>query len=314
MPPSPSGIHDQLLAECLAMVRHALASGLPVTPAAVATVESARAAEAEPDVAALARVHGQLSKLVAPATPRALVLLAEGEGRRRGGAFGGLGVVRRMMMVALASLAVFVACTVAGTGSGAVGTVEGSTGAALLSAELFWLSAAAMGASFAMLATVSGYVVKRCYDPRHEPSYWIRLLLGIMAGFLLVSLVPVDAPELARPTIAMLGGFSSPPSTASSSASPARSSPAKKRRHHAETQRTQRGFSSVSSASLRDAQSFRSCTNRRVRGSRPGRCRRRACGSPRGSARSPGRCCSAWGSPRPAGSSPPRGPHPPGPW
>src|SRR5215218_3441710 len=70
-----------------------------------------------------------------------------------------------------------------------------------------------MGASFAMLMQVSGYVVKRNYDPKYEPSYWIKFFLGIMAGFILVTLVPVDGVKdktlsLAQPTIAMLGGFS----------------------------------------------------------------------------------------------------------
>src|SRR5215218_5972866 len=70
-----------------------------------------------------------------------------------------------------------------------------------------------MGASFAMLMQVSGYVVKRNYDPKYEPSYWIKFFLGIMAGFILVTLVPVDGVQdktlsLAQPTVAMLGGFS----------------------------------------------------------------------------------------------------------
>lgn len=49
------------------------------------------------------------------------------------------------------------------------------------------------------------------FDPKYEPSYWIRLLVGIMAGLILASLIPVDPDALnglGHPTLSLLGGFS----------------------------------------------------------------------------------------------------------
>jgi len=93
-----------------------------------------------------------------------------------------------------------------------VRTVQSSSGMKLFLNELAWLSAAAMGASFAMLMQVSGYVVKRNYDPRYEPSYWIRFFLGVMAGFILVQVVPMAGfagvdPNVPQLLLALLGGF-----------------------------------------------------------------------------------------------------------
>jgi hypothetical protein len=164
-------------------------------------------------VAALVRIHEQLAKLVAPATPRALLLMGDEHTRKRSlPMLGPVGLVRRMMVAAVISMLVFIAVSLT-TEVNVDRTVQTSSGLPLLVVELFWLSAAAMGASFAMLMQVSGYVVKRNYDPKYEASYWIKFFLGVMAGFILVSLVPVEelkgsTVNVVKPTLAMLGGFS----------------------------------------------------------------------------------------------------------
>ncbi|HKP75661.1 MAG TPA: hypothetical protein VJT67_08975, partial [Longimicrobiaceae bacterium] len=93
-------------------------------------------------------------------------------------------------------------------------TVQSASGLKLLLNELAWLSSAAMGASFAMLMQVSGYVVKRNYDPRYESSYWIKFFLGVMAGFILVQVLPGGSltgggtdPNVPQLLFALLGGF-----------------------------------------------------------------------------------------------------------
>ena len=210
----PIGVRDQLVQESIAMAQYALASGKQITSAAAATLEQARVAPAGTltDIAAITRVHDQLSKLVAPATPRALMLMGSEHGTGLRAMLGPVGLVRRMMVAAITSMLVFIAVSLTPYVN-VNQTVQSSSGLPLLATELFWLSAAAMGASFAMLMQVSSYVVKRNYDPRYEPSYWIKFFLGVMAGFILVSLVPFDAGNaaslsLAQPTFAMLGGFS----------------------------------------------------------------------------------------------------------
>jgi hypothetical protein len=80
--------------------------------------------------------------------------------------------------------------------------------------RIFWLAAAGIGASFAMLFQLNDQIVARTYDPDEAPSFWIKFFLGLVAGFILVALVPLDnGPEsqatvLVPPTVALLGGFS----------------------------------------------------------------------------------------------------------
>jgi len=213
-------VREQMLHECVAMARYALASGMRVPPAAAATLEQERLtipatpAEAAADVAALARVHDQLSRLVAPATPRTLMLMGPdhaGAGRVRP-TFRSIGLVQRMIIAALLSMVVYIVVSLSPEVNATVRTVQSSSGMKLFLNELAWLSAAAMGASFAMLMEVSVYVVKRNYDPRYEPSYWIKFFLGVMAGFILVQVVPLAGfagvdPNVPQLLLALLGGF-----------------------------------------------------------------------------------------------------------
>ncbi len=56
------------------------------------------------------------------------------------------------------------------------------------------------------------YIVDGTFDPKYNASYWIRLVLGLIAGLILALLIPIDnksaLKELTKPTLAMLGGFS----------------------------------------------------------------------------------------------------------
>jgi hypothetical protein len=209
---------EQLVHESVAMAQYALASGMRFPPGAAATLEQARTATgaAVPDISAIVRVHDQLSKVVAPATPRALLLLGpDHEAADRGwvSMMGSVALVRRVMIAAILSMVVYIVVGLSPDVGASIQTVQNSSGTKLLVNEVAWLSAAAMGASFAVLMQVSQYVVKRNYDPRYEPSYWIKFFLGVMAGFILVQLMPLV--KLAGPNgdvsqlmLALLGGFS----------------------------------------------------------------------------------------------------------
>ena len=216
--PANLSVREQLVHESVAMAQYALASGMNVSPAAVATLEQARdaPADAPADIAAIVRVHDQLSKQVAPATPRALLLLGPDHAATRGGVkamLGSVGLVRRMMIAAIAAMVLYIVVGLSPYVDDSVRTVQNSSGIKLLLNEMAWLSAAAMGASFAVLMQVSGYVVKRNYDPRYEPSYWIKFFLGVMSGFILVQLMPLaklagTGGELSQLMLALVGGFS----------------------------------------------------------------------------------------------------------
>jgi len=256
-------LQGQLLRECLAMARYALAAGKTLPAAVAQTIEDAASQqpagseasdvsgpEAEeaagpspavgPGVAAqetphpgiqkLAAAHGRLSQIVAPATPRAILLLAEHKTKSGFWRFlGPVPLVRRMMFTALASLALFIAVALHPDVKGNLPFDEGS-GLVLLLNLVFLLAAAALGACFAALFLANRFVVEGNYDPGHEPSYWIRFALGLIAGLILAELVPFGgagnaaasatanetlfsaggqgAGRLAKPLLALLGGFS----------------------------------------------------------------------------------------------------------
>ncbi len=199
------------------MVRHLLASGKACPGAVAQTVDEVRAGTVT-DVAALVTAHGKLAKLVTPATPAALLLMDRLNHAQPGrwSTFGAVKLVRQMMAVSIASVAVFMLLS--------LNLHEGKVHAGerdLLLNELFWIAAAAIGASFAMLYQVDRYITDRNYDPASAPSYWIKFLLGVIAGFILVALLPLPEPPasaasapassaqtLTKPLLAMLGGFS----------------------------------------------------------------------------------------------------------
>jgi hypothetical protein len=173
-----------------------------------------------PDAASvrrLAAAHEELSRLVAPATPHCLVLMDE-EARSAGMLhfLGPVGLVRRLMGVAVLFLATFIGLALfQGVGpdfdaSVRAGGVLSGSGLRLLGNMLFYIASAGLGASFGLLFEVNGFIVTRTFDPKYESSYWIKMVLGMIAGFILVTLVPLDtgAASFALPTVAMLGGFS----------------------------------------------------------------------------------------------------------
>lgn len=209
-------LDQQLNEECQAMARYALASGLQVAPATSVVLQRCEAGEiAVDDIQSLTSIHGQLSKLIAPATPRAILLLSK-EGERKGFAsfLGGVPFTRGMMLVAGFFLISFVLISMSEdiNADQTTGDMLRSSGIALLLNQLFYISAAGLGASFAALFQANQFVTKGTYDPKYESSYWVRLALGLMAGLILSQLIPLETEEtlsnLGRPALAMLGGFS----------------------------------------------------------------------------------------------------------
>lgn len=221
--PTPGTLREQMLQECEVLTRYALASGMTVPASAINAIEAARFAPADQplDVTPLVKAHEQLSRLVAPATPRALLIMGdEQSAASRLAWMGSVGFVRRMMGAAVISVVVFfVLSATPFTTTGEAKSFSNGQGWDVVFNQLFWMSAAGIGASFALLRQVNEYIVARNYDPKYEPTYWIKFLLGVMAGFIMATLLPdaigsqtegasSTATALGVPTLAMLGGFS----------------------------------------------------------------------------------------------------------
>ncbi|HLM69296.1 MAG TPA: hypothetical protein VK358_17280 [Longimicrobium sp.] len=236
MPPTPSSVSipslkEQLVRESSAMVRQLVGNGIRVPPAVIHAADQFETAleQKKPiDVIALAGTHERLARLVAPAKPGTLYLL-DANAQQRGDEAGftsPLRIVRHMIRVAIACVGVFIILSV-------LSLAEAHDDIRLFSNEylivkvildrVFWLAAAGIGAAFAMLFQLNDQVTSRTFDPDESSSYWVKFYLGVVAGFILVALIPesvtgstevagggdgTSAQALARPTIALLGGFS----------------------------------------------------------------------------------------------------------
>jgi len=239
---SEFSLDEQILRECEAMAKYAFSSGLEVPGTLVESLnilsqELHSVTENQKNTSItssthtttskareLAKIHNRLAEIVAPATPRTILLLATEEAK--GGLFHFLGpvpLIRRMMLAAVISLGAFIIVSLSADVNveSITQNVFNSDGVKLLKNLLFLLSASGLGASFAGLFQANRYVTEGTFDPTYESSYWIRFVLGLMAGMMLSELIPLPEAKaenggvasnmvvLASPTLAMLGGFSS---------------------------------------------------------------------------------------------------------
>ncbi|WP_323119102.1 hypothetical protein [Burkholderia alba] len=224
-------LRAQLRDECDAMARYALHHGLPVAPEIIAQLSALiddanlgmRAAPPWPrGVAgnpqhALASIHRKLAATIAPATPQAVTLLDAQH--RSAHPLAWLGPVPLIRMLTVAAIGFLVAVIATGLSSEVSsdnidrGFLD-SHGTLLLWNSLFLLFCAGLGASFATLFQAHRYIAASTYDPKYDASYGARLILGVMAGLILVEMLPPDLFDqgsmhsFGKPALAMLGGFS----------------------------------------------------------------------------------------------------------
>lgn len=216
-------LRRQLVAECGAMLRHALARGLTLPPQLfddVAAVESPDArgssgACGEAPLGTLVALHARLAKVVAPARPCTLLLLHSDPARGRLSAIlGPLQNVRWLTIGALSFTIAFVGISASSLvdAKSLASDIYSLSGSAQFCNMTLLLCAAGMGSTFQALFTVQDYVSSATYDPVYDSSYWSRIGLGLVAGLMLAVMIPVhagaDASALAKPLLALLGGFS----------------------------------------------------------------------------------------------------------
>jgi hypothetical protein len=237
--PVPS-LKEQLTREASSMARRLVTNGVRVPPGLIQATdqfESALAQGKPIDMVALAGTHERLSRLVAPAKPGTLYLLdVNYQQKGRETSLGPVKLVRDLVKVAMVCVGIFIVLSVIelvdahravdlfgvepGTGPEApAADRHGLLIIKIILERVFWLAAAGIGASFAMLFQLNDQIVYRTYDPDESASYWVKFFLGVVAGFILVALVPFDTgtstggastgvQALGPPTAALLGGFS----------------------------------------------------------------------------------------------------------
>ncbi|MBI0329370.1 hypothetical protein [Burkholderia plantarii] len=216
----------QLRHECEAMARHALQHGLHVAPETVARLVALLSSDEQAGadsagVAARTRdfamIHARLAQVVAPATPQGVALLDRH--RHSPHVIGLLGPVPLIRALTLAAIGFLGAVILSGlsaevTSENLERGMLASSGTTLLVNMLFLMCCAGLGASFATLFQAHRYIANSTYDPKFDASYGARLILGLIAGLILVEILPAhlfaggNASGFGKPAMAMLGGFS----------------------------------------------------------------------------------------------------------
>jgi hypothetical protein len=216
-----NNLRQNLLEEIYAMVMHLSANGkeIPSESSAIIKCKITDIASLQITDEEVLKLHRLLSKKVAPARPSTLWLLCKESRDAKFKFLGPVGLVRRMMFSALISLVLFILISMfpqINIDSIKNGIYD-QNGITLLIVMIFYLTSASLGASFSNLFQANQYIVKNIYDPKYESSYWIRYVLGIIAGIMLAVVIPLpdmDEENVARfalasrPVLAMLGGFS----------------------------------------------------------------------------------------------------------
>lgn len=212
----------QMFAECEAMSAYALASGLRVPSSVLENIQIALLHSTGPDarseviarsqIRRLVQAHDHLVQIVSPATPRTLILFEQERASGKASALGPVRLVRHMMVVSGLLLLCFLGTALSPEVTHESGDIFNSSGLRLAVNELFLLSAAGIGASFAALFRANRYIAEGTYDAKYESSYWIRFVLGLLAGIVLASLIPIkdggSGAGLTKPFLSLLGGFS----------------------------------------------------------------------------------------------------------
>ena len=198
-------ITEHLQQECEAMAKHALESGSGLPVSIVQTLDKFNRLEpnghSDNDLEQLTIAHAQLVKIVAPARPETLLLLAaENQQNLFCRTLGPVPLIRHLTVTAVILLAAFATMTILGPGKAYD--------------MAYYLVAAGLGGTFFGLYKANCYIVANTFDPTYAFSYWIRITLGLIAGLILATLIFPNGVEgsgslpLTPAIIALLGGFS----------------------------------------------------------------------------------------------------------
>ena len=215
-------IKKRLIDENLAMVKYLASEGKSIPKLTVKMLDDNLENPEEMNLSndEIIILHNQLSQKIIPAKPKTILLLYNESKVDKWYKFlGPVWLVRRLMMTTLICLMVFIGISLSkdvNAASLAKGILN-SSGRELFLNLFFILSAAALGGCFSALFQVNNYINNATYDPKFESSYWIRLLLGIIAGLMLAvvltesmesNLQSIKGLHLTIPLLAMIGGFS----------------------------------------------------------------------------------------------------------
>jgi|HubBroStandDraft_1064217.scaffolds.fasta_scaffold24832_3 hypothetical protein len=233
-------LHRELLAQCDAMMRHAMGAGVEVPPDLLGRLDVFLAPAPPPPgadgsvtlngppVSDLTEIHKTLAGLVAPATPAAILLFAREQAAHPVlCSVGPVPLMRHFLLLSAVSLVALLAVSLSDqvNDQNLSRTLLNLSGFPLMMVEIFLLSAASMGSCFAILQKLNGYIAAGVYDPKYQATYWGRWMMGVISGIILSQLFfpffshPLDdagqpvpsnwlPSDVGQPMLALLGGYS----------------------------------------------------------------------------------------------------------
>jgi len=210
------------LHECVAMYEHVRDSDKDVPPELAENLRL-RLQEVEDgkplDVLSMMEIHNRFADMIKPARPYSVAYIYDQKGQMRKLRFlGPIPIIRRMVVVSVVALIVFVLAKSLRVTS----TLTWLTNNKQFLEAVTLMSAAAVGSCFSNLFRAYKYVSASMFDPKLDMTYWIRLILGITAGYILAEVLSdiiINNPAngepatgafsgLTKPLLAILGGFS----------------------------------------------------------------------------------------------------------
>ena len=217
-----SRLHDYLLKACIDMAEFALTNGIQVEPATIMAIEDVAQQLDTPSpkpfsATRLVTAHNELVRLIAPAKPSTLPVAREYYKKiwflPR---IPKLGLIGQLMALAMVFMSGFILTSLPEAIDGELIAKDFTEldGSLLFIYMMMLLSAAGLGATFAALFQVNRLIKRQTFDPKQTTPYYIQILLGIVAGLFVSQLLDFDRTEatldiLSKPTLALLGGFSS---------------------------------------------------------------------------------------------------------
>lgn len=229
MKKTPS-LNDQLYEESEYMARYALSNGYAVPPKLLSRLERlltqhVKSTDLLPEDKSILEtddgisvIHQRLVTIIEPATPSSITLLGkEAESPSLLYMLGSVPLVRSLSVVTLFFLfsLILVSLSPQVNVQGVNAGFLDSEGLVLLLNRLFLLCCSGIGACFSGLHRVNRFVAAGTYDPKYNSTYWTSLIMGLIAGTVIVELVPFQSmtqdttlQNFGKPALAVLAGFS----------------------------------------------------------------------------------------------------------
>jgi hypothetical protein len=201
--------------ECNAMLKHLCSLG-KLDKDSIREYSNFLTSEASKEE--LITLHIKLSERAYPANPKTILLLAKEENSKLR-FMGAVPIIRVMVFFTMIFLASFFIISSSEDVNGEMQKFDlfNNAGKSLILHEMFLVCSAGLGACFTNLFKLNKYVCKGTYNSVYDSSYYIDLILGVVAGTILAMLIPLEFLDLkdgsnmeglSKPLLALLGGFS----------------------------------------------------------------------------------------------------------